>query len=205
MPSNPGRKRARQVKLGVVAVAEPAVGKRGPHARGQVTKRLHADVPTATQHGAGEPRPGELRAGDDADGDSGGRRPLERRRLGLNLLRRNLVAEVAAPRVRSPTEGVHHVRTGQPKRQAHHAVLAGATAGAHRGQARDRGRRKPYLQGLAPQPRQHRRILCVRVEQFGAQPVDKQHAHRGDIALKGDSGSEARHAHRCQHRRHHVG
>ena len=69
----------------------------------------------------------------------------------------------------------------------------------------DRGRREPDLQRLAPQPRQHRRILRVGVEQFGAQPVDKQHARRGDIALKGDSGSEARHAHRCQHRRHHVG
>jgi hypothetical protein len=136
---------AEQVEFGVVAVAEPAVDKRGLDARGQVAERVHAHVSATAQHGAGQPRIGELRAVDDADCDAGCGRSLERGRQRLDLFRRHLFTQITSRGVRSPAKKVDDVGAGYPKRQADHAVFAGAAAGAHGGQSRDGGRRETDL------------------------------------------------------------
>ena len=84
-------------------------------------------------------------------------------------------------------------------------MLAGTTAGTDSGDSSHRGGRKPYLQRLAAKFGQHGGIPGVGVEEFGAKPVDEQHARPCDIARKSDSNIEARHAHRGEHRRDHVG
>ena len=99
----------------------------------------------------------------------------------MHLLGRNGLAKIVAPGVRAPPQGVDDTDVGQPEGVADQAVLAGAAAGAQRGQPGDGGGREPDLQRLASQAGQHGCVGGVRVEQFGAKPVDQQHARPGDV------------------------
>ena len=69
----------------------------------------------------------------------------------------------------------------QPEGVADQAVLTGAATGAQRRQPGDRRRREPDLQRAAAKAGQHRRVGEVSIEQFGAEPVDEQHARPGDV------------------------
>ncbi len=100
-----------QIHLAVVAVAESAVGDGRPHARGQITERLHADIAATAQDRASQAGTGELRAGDDAHRDACRGRPFEGRRHGLHLLGRRGVAKIVAPGVRAPPQGVDQTPT----------------------------------------------------------------------------------------------
>ena len=81
--------------------------------------------------------------------------------------------------------------SGQPEGVADHAVLAGTAAGAQRGEPGDGGGGETDLQRLPSQAGQHGCIRGVGVEQFGAEPVDQQHARARDVARQRYSALEA--------------
>jgi hypothetical protein len=84
-------------------------------------------------------------------------------------------------------------------------MLAGTAAGADRGQPGRCGGRETGLQFMGTQPGQYRGVPGIGVQELSAQPVDQQHARRGDLTRQVDPVVEARHPHRGQHRRNHVG
>ena len=104
-----------QIDLTVVAVAEPAIGDGGAHARGQIPERLHPDIAATAQNRASQAGTGELRAGDDAHRDARRRGPFEGRRQRLHLLGRRGLAKIVAPGMGAPPQGVEHADAGQPE------------------------------------------------------------------------------------------
>ena len=65
-------------------------------------------------------------------------------------------------------------------------MLAGAAAGAHRGQSGHRRGGESDLQLGSPQPGHHGSVVGVGVQQLGTKPVHEQHARTVDAVRKGD-------------------
>jgi hypothetical protein len=165
---------------------------------------VHADVAPASKDRSSQPGVGELRTGDHPYLGTRRRRALEYRRHRLDLLGRSGLAEVVAPWVGTPAERIDHADARQPERVTDEPVLAGTAAGTQRRQPGDGRGRETDLKGLAAKAGQHRRVLGVGVEQLGTQPVDEENACAGDVAGQREAAVETLHAHRRQHRWHHI-
>jgi hypothetical protein len=105
----------------------------------------------------------------------------------------------------APPQGVDDAGAGQAEGVPDESVLAGAAPGAHCGESGGGCGRKANLEGLAFHPGQHRCVVRVGLQQFGAQTVDEQDARPRDIAWERNPAVETCYTHRGQHRRHHVG
>ena len=180
-----------EVEVGVIGVAEAAVDEHRPDRRGEIAQRVDPAVASAAQHRTGEAGAVELRAGDDADLHAAGLGALEHRLPWLHGFGRDVITQVGTPRVGPPAQRVDDPDAGQPERHPDHAVLARATAGTHRGQARRGGRRETHLQGLAGQSAEYRRVGGVAVQQIRAETVDEQHTGTRRLVGQGDPGFES--------------
>ena len=195
-----------QIHLAVVAVAEPAVGDGGPHAGGQITERLHPDIAATAQDRAGQAGTGELRAGDDAHRDACRRPPVrrsspsvaparaarfreDRRPTGCGRHRSGLITPTPGSRNDSPTSPCSPDRQPVPTAASPATVVDGNPACSVRP-------RSAAITGASS---------AWASRSSAAETVDQQHARAADVAGQIDPAVEARHTHRRQHRRHHVG